>query len=482
METKGTGRLTLIQQNDTHGQMELHPELFRRNGRAEFRKVGGLARAATVANAIKRETGAAMLIDCGDAIHGSLPAMHTQGKAIVPALNAMGVDLFTPGNWEYGFGPAVLWERVGEMQFSVLACNLENANTGKQPLAASVVRELGGVRVGFVGLTSPIIPQMSPEYAAGLRFPDARERLPKCIRELREKQGADLVVLVSHLGLPLDLRLAGEVSGLDVILSGHSHDRLERPLRIGHTLVMQSGFNASFLGRLDLEVVRGAIVDYRHSLVELGEKTAPDKAVQEIIDSWLAPFREEMQEVVGTTAILLYRVGLVETTMDNLITEAYRDVTGADVGLSPGWRFGSPVPPGPITVGDLWSALPTNPDLVTVEMRGSELRNIIEEDLHQEIAGDVFRQVGGYFIRVCGLHAVFAPNNARGTRIEQLDIAGAAYDAERMYTVAGAGVQALEQAGDTQKTGMKAIDALRRYLAAHKEVHPELTGNKYIAV
>lgn len=175
---QGTGRFTLIQQNDTHAQLDLHWELFWHNGEATYRRVGGYARAATVANTIKRETDAAILVDCGDAIHGSAPAMQTKGQAIVPVLNAMGVDLMTPGNWEYGFGPEVLQQRVAEMHFPVIACNLQHAANGERLFEPYVVRELGGVRVGFVGLTSPIIPHMSPHFAAGLRFPKCSARYP----------------------------------------------------------------------------------------------------------------------------------------------------------------------------------------------------------------------------------------------------------------------------------------------------------------
>lgn len=475
-----TGTLTLIQQNDTHAQLELHWEHFWHAGQAEYRRVGGLARAATVVRAIREETGAALLIDCGDAIHGTLPAMRTEGQAVVPALNALGVDLMTPGNWEYGFGPAALHARVAEMNFPMIACNLQDALSGERLFEPSLVREVGGVRVGFVGLTSPIIPKMSPRFASGLRFPDPLETLPRCVAKLRHQEGADLVVLVSHLGFAQDVALAHAVGGLDVILSGHTHNRLERPVQVGRTLIIQSGFSGSFLGRLDLDVQRGVLVGHRHQLITLEETIPPDPEVQAAVDLALAPFRIEMNEVVGHTTTALHRMGLLETTMDNLITDAYVRLTGAEVAVSHGWRFAPPVPAGPVTVGDLWAMVPTNPEVFTAQLSGRELLELLESNMHGVLADDASEQAGGYLLRTSGLSVVFRPNNGRGTRTERLEIDGTAVDLDRDYTVATAGGQDLKMARNRQGSGVSAVDALRRYLQG-APVSPDLTHRKFIA-
>lgn len=298
-----SGRFTLIQQNDIHAQLDVHWELFRRGGREEYRRVGGLARAAAVANAIKQETDAALLVDCGDAIHGTLPAIRTEGRVIVPALAAEGVDLFVPGNWEYGFGPDALRSRAAEMGFPVLAANLRNAADGEPIFPATLVREIGGVRVGFVGLTSPIIPSMSSDFAAGLRFLDARDVLAGAIETLRGEERCDVVVLVSHLGFAQDVALVRAIDGVDVVLSGHTHNRLAQPAVVGGTLLIQSGFSGSFLGRLDLEVTTGRISSWHHELIELEESIEPDGEVQAVVDEQLAPFREEMDEQAGPRGV-----------------------------------------------------------------------------------------------------------------------------------------------------------------------------------
>ena len=478
--SRASGRVTLIQQNDIHGQLEGHPELVRRRGADNYPQMGGSARTATVVKAIREETGAALLLDCGDAIHGSGPAMHSEGRVIVSVLNALGVDAMTPGNWEYGFGADTLWQRVADMDFPVLACNLQSADDGEHVLPPYIVREVGGVRVGIVGITSPIIPQMAASFARGLRFPDVRSHLPRCIRKLRGEERADLVVALSHLGFPQDVALAGEVGGLDVILSGHTHNLLESPARVGRTLIMQSGFSGSFVGRLDLELRRGEVVYSIHQLLPVGANIAPDPELQALVDEQLAPYREEMAEVVGRTECGLNRMTLAESSMDNLITDAYLAVTGTEVAFSHGWRFGPPVTPGNITMGDLWAMLPTNPEVVQVLLTGAQIANLIEENLHRVLAPDPFQQSGGYIIRASGLRAVVRPYHARGMRLEHLEIAGAPVNRDRTYRVAEAGIRELSEMPGRAPTGMRAHDALRRYLGEHSPVCPELTHRKFI--
>lgn len=190
-------KFTLIQQNDTHAQFEAHPELFHENGADTYRTLGGYARAATVAREIREETsGACCFVDCGDAIHGTAVAQWTKGAAIVPVLNAMGVGLMTPGNWEWGFGPEVLRERVAEMKFPVLCCNVERADSGEKEFEPCQVREIGGVRVGFVGVTSPIVTQTMPRpMGLGLRFIEPVDALPKAIFKLRHQQNAKFIAV-----------------------------------------------------------------------------------------------------------------------------------------------------------------------------------------------------------------------------------------------------------------------------------------------
>jgi 2',3'-cyclic-nucleotide 2'-phosphodiesterase (5'-nucleotidase family) len=423
------------------------------------------------------------MVDCGDEIHGTGVAQWTQGAAIVPALKALGIDAMTPGNWEFGFGPEILRSRVAEMEFPVLGCNVSQADTNLPAFGSSLIREVAGIRVGLLGVTSPIVVERMPKhFGQGLRFADPVEVLPRHIHELREKDKVDLVVLISHMGLPQDMKLAEAVPGIDVVLSSHTHDRLARPLIVGKTLIIQSGFSGSFLGRLRVEVAKGQVCAFEHELIEVAESTEPDPTVQAIVDEQVGPHRDRLDEVVGATASPLHRMSVLESPMDNLITDSYVSLTGADVSFSHGWRYGAPVVAGDITQGDLWQIIPTNPEVFTARMTGEDIRKTLEASLESVYASSPFHQKGGYPIRVSGLSAIVRINNPKGARVQQLDIGGNPYRADRLYTVAGAGEQDLSLADEKKGTGVAAIDAIKRHLTSGSPVHPEVTHGKFIAI
>lgn len=267
------------------------------------------------------------------------------------------------------------------------------------------------------------------------------------------KEKPDLVVLISHMGLAQDVKLAETVQGIDVVLSSHTHDRLAAPIVIGKTILIQSGFSGSFLGRLTVEVVNGRICDFSHQLLEVSESTEPDPEVEAIVDQQVQPHRERLAQSIGRTASNLHRMTVLESPMDNLITDSYLALTGADVAFSHGWRYGAPVVAGDVTMGDLWQMIPTNPEVFTVKMTGEQIRTLLEHSFESVYASNPLRQKGGYPIRVSGINAVVRINNPSGARLQQLEIAKAPYRADRMYTVVGAGEQDLPSA-DKRDTGV----------------------------
>lgn len=481
------GHVTLIQQNDTHGHIEPHWELRWRDGRPEVWRAGGYAHIRALADQIRRDTGGACIhADSGDAIHGTGPAEWTQGAAIVPALNAVGVDVMTPGNWEFGFGPAVLRERVRELGFPVIASNVRNAETGDAEFPATTIKEAGGLRVAFIGITSPIVSRTMPHaFGAGLRFLDALDVLPELVATVRERERPDLIVLVSHYGFAQEVAIARRVQGIDVILGGHTHDVLADAVTIGRTLITQSGAHGSYLTRLDLEVSGRQIRGFTHQLMPVRDEPdgpAGDPEVAARVRDAIDPHREMLDEVVGDTAVLLHRGTVLESSMDNLVTRAYIESTGAEVALSHGWRYGTPIPPGPVTAGDLWQMIPTNPELSTIRLSGAELRRMLEKSIQGTFAADALRQQGGYLMRFSGMRAVARLNNPAGARVQQLEIGGRAADPARMYTVAAAGEQSLPQRADRTMTGIRAIDSLRAYLTAHPRVDASVTHRSVVAV
>lgn len=468
--TLASGRLTLVQQNDTHAHIAPHWELRWRDGRPEPWRAGGYAHIRAWADQIRREAaGACVHVDSGDALHGTGPAQWTAGAAVVPALNAVGVELMTPGNWEFGFGPAVLRDRVGDLAFPVIAGNVRRADTGAPEFAAAEIREVGGLRVAFLGITSPIVSRTMPRaFGAGLRFLDPLDVLPELVATTRDRERPDLVVLVSHYGFAQEVTLARQVDGIDVILGGHTHDVLAEPVVVGGTVITQSGAHGSYLTRLDLEITHGRVSDVRHQLLAVEEAGPADPEVAAVIEEALGPHRAALDEVVGETPTLLHRGTVLEAPADALITDAYRASTDADVALSHGWRYGPPIPTGPVTVGDLWQLIPTNPELFTVRLTGAVLRRMLEQSLERTFASNALRQQGGYVMRFAGMRAVVRLNNPAGTRVLQLEIGGEAADPSREYLVAAAGEQSVPAADGHAMAGIHAVDSVRAYLGTSR--------------
>ena len=422
-------------------------------------------------------------MDSGDAIHGTGPAQWTNGAVIVPPFNALGVEVMTPGNWEFGYGPAVLRQRVGEMTFPVIASNVFRAETGELEFAATAVRESGGLTIAFIGITSPIVSRTMPQpFGAGLRFGDALDVLPRVLASVRDAEHPDITVLISHYGFAQEVAIARAVDGIDVILGGHTHDVLAEPAVVGRTTITQSGAHGSYLTRLDLELAHGRVCDFRHTLIPVMAEGEADDAVAALVADSLLPHRDAVDEVVGETRVLLHRGTVFESPMDNLITHAYIKSTGADVAVSHGWRYGTPVPPGPITAGDLRQMIPTNPELFTVQLTGAELQRMLERSIERTFSGDALRQQGGHVMRFAGMRAVVRLNDPAGFRVQHLEVGDASVRLGSEYTVAAAGEQSVEKREGRNRVGIRAVDSLRSYVAAHRFVDTPLTHRTLIAV
>ena len=295
--------LTIVQMNDTHAYFDLHQEMFWQGDHAEYRQAGGYARIATIVKQIRAESqGNCLFCDCGDTLHGTYPALDTQGKAMIPILNSLGLDAMT-AHWEFALGPMVFNQRVAELNYPMLAINIYDKVTTKLVYESYVVKEIDGLRIGLIGIASNIVDKtMPPSYSEGIYFSLGKDELPPIIDLLRIKEKVDLIVLISHLGFTQDMKLLSEVQGIDVCLSGHTHNRLYKPVLNGKTIVIQSGCHGSFLGRLDLEIVDGQIVDYQHRLIEIEAAIKPDPEVDDLIRQALEPYKNELAEVVGETA------------------------------------------------------------------------------------------------------------------------------------------------------------------------------------
>ena len=471
--------ITLVQMNDTHAYFDIHPELFWHGDRAVYRPAGGYARIATVLRQIRAEQSDRVLFyDNGDTLHGTYAAVKTEGRAMIPILNALGISAMT-AHWEFAYGPDIFRERAAELNYPMLAANVCDKETGDFAFAPFAVHEVGNLRVGVIGLASNIIDRAMPaSFSTGLSFELGKEELPRLIEHLRKQERVDLVVLLSHLGFPQDLKLVSEVAGIDVCLSGHTHNRIYEPVRQGNTLVIQSGCHGSFLGRLDLTIDGRRVVDARHNLIEIGAGIVPDPDVDALVQSALTPFRAELGEVVGETATALNRATTLEATMDNFLLQALQATTGAELAFSNGWRYGAPVVPGPITRNDLYNIVPMNPPISTVELTGEELLEMLEENLNRTFAPDPYEQMGGYVKRTLGCTVYVKLENPRGQRIQQLFVGDEEVQRQRVYGAAFVTEQgvASKYGRNREKQGTRAVEAMSQYLASHGRVEAELRG------
>ena len=475
----GKRSLTIVQMNDSHAYFDIHQEMFWQGDHAVYRPAGGYARIAALVKQIRAESrGSCLFCDCGDTLHGTYPALKTQGQALIPILNSLGIDAMT-AHWEFAYGPKVFQQRVAELNYPMLAINIYDKETKKPVYPAYVVKEINGFRIGLVGIASNIIDKtMPPSYSEGIYFTLGKDELPPIIDVLRTKEKVNLIVLVSHLGFPQEMKLLSEVHGIDVCLSGHTHNRLHKPVLNGKTIVMQSGCHGSFLGRLDLEVEDGQIVDYRHRLIEVEAGITPDTAVDEQIKQALAPYNAELSEVVGETATALNRGTTLETTMDNFLLQTLLESTGAQLAFSNGWRYGAPIVPGKITLNDLYNIIPMNPPVSTVELTGEELRVMLEENLERTFSCDPYQQMGGYVKRCLGLNIYFKIENPNGHRIQKLFAGNEQVQPGRYYSAAFVTLQGVPQKYGRNRVNQSEhiIDAMRKYLAKHHPLSAELRG------
>ncbi len=472
-------QLLLLQLNDVHGYLDLHPDWFWENGRTVYRPAGGYARLATLVEARRRQyPDATVLLDGGDTFHGTYPVIQTKGELLVPILNQMRFDAMT-AHWDFAYGPRRLTELAGQLTYPILGINVFHDESDQPFFPGYRVLERGGVRIGVIGVACNIVDtMMPPHFSEGIRFTLGRDELAPVIETLRRNERVELVVLLSHLGLPQTHKLLTQTPGVDVCLCGHTHDRITQPLHPNGTILIESGCHGIFLGELLLTLEDGRIVDHKHQLTEVSELVTPDPAMQSLIDGAMAPYRDELARVVGTTTAPLDRSTCLEATMDNLLLASIREATGAEVVFSNGWRYGAPIPAGPVTLGQLYNIIPMDPVISTVDLSGHEIRKLLETNLERTFSGDAYEQAGGYVKRADGLTVFFKPENPAGARIQGLFVGDQPVEPDRIYSTAFVTVQGVPQTMGTNRRDTKthAVAAMVSYLERHSPVEITLRG------
>ncbi|MGE0745698.1 MAG: thiosulfohydrolase SoxB [Rhodospirillales bacterium] len=436
---------------------------------AAYGRMGGLDRIATIVKAIRAERpGRTLLLDGGDTWQGSFTALATRGEDMVKTMSALGVEAMT-GHWEFTLGEERVLRLAEDLGVPFLAGNVRDSDWDEPVFPQGATFERGGVKIAVIGQAFPYTPVanprwMIPRWTFGIREDDLRKRVAAA-----RDDGAGLVVLLSHDGFDVDRKLAARVDGIDVILSGHTHDALPAPVRVNDTLILASGCHGKFVARLDLDIDGGKVRAFRHRLIPVfADAIAPDSDMTALIDEIRAPHQAQLEQVLGQAESVLYRRGNLNGTFDDVILDALAEELDAEIALSPGFRWGPSLIPGQdITVEDVYGQTAiTYPAAYRVTMSGGVLKNVLEDVADNLFNPDPYYQQGGDMVRVGGV--TFAIDVARpiGSRITDLRLerGGAPIEDGRNYMVAGwASV-------NEGVSGPPVFDVVSRYVARKKTI------------
>ncbi|MDX2219631.1 MAG: thiosulfohydrolase SoxB [Burkholderiales bacterium] len=440
-----------------------------------YGKVGGFAHLATLVKQLRAERPNALLLDGGDTWQGSATALWSKGQDMVDACVQLGVNVMAP-HWEFTLGAARVKEIIekdfkGKIDF--VAQNVHTTDFNDPVFAPYTLKEMNGVPVAVIGQAFPYTPianprHFVPEWSFGIKEPE----LQKTIDDARAK-GAQVVVLLSHNGMDVDIKLASRVRGLDAILGGHTHDGVPQPVIIknagGQTLVTNAGSNGKFLGVLDFDVSGGKVQRFQYKLLPVfSNLLKADADMQAVIQKHRAPHEAKLAEKLATTEGLLYRRGNFNGTFDQLILDALMEVKGADIAFSPGFRWGTSLLPGQaITFEHVMDQTAITYPFTTVnEFTGEMIKTILEDVCDNLFNPDPYYQQGGDMVRVGGLQYTCDPNAKMGSRISNMMLKGKPIAADKKYKVAGWAPVA------EGATGEPIWDVLSGYLRAKKVIKP----------
>ena len=411
-----------------------------------YGKVGGFAHLATLVKRMRASRPGALLLDGGDTWQGSGTALWTHGQDMVDACKLLGVDAMT-GHFEFTLGMQRVQEIVekdfaGKVDF--VAQNIKTTDFGDPVFKPYVIRQINGVPCAIVGQAFPYTPIANPRWmVADWEFGIQDENMQKVVDEARAK-GAQVVVVISHNGMDVDLKMASRVRGIDAILGGHTHDGMPVASIVknagGQTIVTNAGSNGKFLGVLDFDVKGGKVADFRYKLLPVfANMLPPDKDMDALITKIRAPYEGKLAEQLAITEGLLYRRGNFNGTGDQLIVDALMEVQGADLAFSPGFRWGTTLLPGqPITREWLLDMTATTYSFATLtEMKGEMIKTVMEDVADNLFNPDPYYQQGGDMVRVGGLTYAFDPLQGMGKRVSDMRLKGELIDPNKTYKVAG---------------------------------------------
>lgn len=492
-ETAST-TVTILQTADIHGQLLPHDELFWEDDQIVFRKLGGLAHMKTLFDTERsKNPNGTIIIDGGDLIQGSAVAALSEGAAFSSIIKAMNYDLLIPGNWEVVYGMEKMISAMKGYETQVISANMYDEVTGESIFPQYYIKEVDGVKLGFISYNDPEVPiRQNPSFSKGMRFDAIEANLTSLINELKDNQKVDLLFLVTHIGISKQFDLANNptLAKVDYVLGNDTHERIRQPLQGKFSKLTEPGAFASFVGKLTLEIKDGKVINESYDLMEVDpEKYAADEKVAAVIEQEMAPYKEEINRVLGYTTTPLYRYFVVENPMDNFITDAARWKTGADISFSNGFRFSPPLSIGEegkaaITKGYLWSMLPVNAEVKIGQATGKQIKDWLEKELHNVFAENPSERFGGWLVRFSGMELTFNALAPQGERVVSITVGGEPINPEKLYTLSacdreGEPIHILCRMKNTINTEVQDYnlhDMIEEYLAEVGTIAPKKDG------
>lgn len=491
--------LTLLHTADIHSQIHQHDEFFIENGSPVYKKRGGLASLKTMINTLRDQNAVnTLVLDGGDCFQGGGIAALSEGRAIVPLMNNIGYDIMLPGNWEVVYGKEMMMQDMFGYDALKVCANMyhdtQDDLKGDLIFPPYFVKHIAGIKIGFIGYNDPLTPKrQSPAYCDGIKFTLPETNVAKYIKILKKYEKCQLVFLLTHMGLAQQFGLSNmeQVKGVDYILGADTHERLRKPVQGAYAKVTEPGAFSSFIAKLDIVVENGVIKDQAYQLLDVDpDKYKEDEEMKRLIDKANEPYKKELSRVIGKTKNPLLRYYVIETPMDNFITDAIMWKFKPDIALSNGFRFCPPLIPDPatgtadITIDFLWSMLPVDSEAKMGSVSGKKLWTWLETELENAFAKDPAKRLGGWVIRFKGMEVNFTLGNEPGKRVNYINVGGKPIDLNREYSFV-----ACEREGDPDNTicRMKGVDkphklghtmhrVIEEYLAEHSPIAPVVEG------
>lgn len=490
--------LTLLHTADIHSQLEIHDEFFIENNKPVYKKRGGFATLKTMINTLRNQNhNNTLVIDGGDCFQGSGIAALTEGKAIIPLMNNIGYDIMLPGNWEVVYGKEMMMKDMfGYNGVKVCANMFHDTNdqlNGQLIFPPYFIKYIAGIKIGFIGYNDPLTPKrQSPAYSYGIQFTFPRKNLAQYIRLLREYEKCDMIFLLTHMGLAQQVALSNmeEAKGIDYILGADTHERIRKPIEGKYGKVTEPGAFGSFISKLDIVIENGKVKEHNYQLLDVDPFVyKEDEEMKALIKKTKEPFKDKLNTVIGKTKTPLVRYYVIETPMDNFITDAIMWKFKPDIALSNGFRFCPPLVPdaksgtADITRDFLWSMLPVDSEAKSGIATGQQIWDWMEHELENAFATDPEKRFGGWVIRFNGMEVNFTIKKERGKRVNRIKIKNQSIDLLKQYSFI-----ACEREGDpdttlcrmegvtTTKMGTTLHKVIEEYLKEFSPIAPKVEG------